>query len=155
MNFPEINKPDQEIPVTPNQGSSLTTRPNCSGILGFLQGVIFLELLTGFFLLLWSIFTMHGSFALAVLLFSGAHAIKGYLIEHRNAMARWLALLVYFGMWWCNPELLRSPDNTEHYPVLQSVISWWCIIFGALYLFCFNFTKQLHEAPEAKHVEWD
>lgn len=153
MNVPKINKPDSDIPVAPDKCSSLTTRPDCSGLLGFLQGVIFLELLTGFFLLVWSIFSMHGSFALAVLLFSGANAIKGFLIEHRHAMARWLALLVYFAMWWFNPELLRSSDNTQSYPVLQSIISWWCIIFGALYLFCFNFSKQLREAPEAKLSE--
>jgi len=149
-NSTETQKSNFHKPAESSTESGSPTNPNYDGLLGCLYGFSLMEFTIGVFLFVWSIFTMHGSFALAVLLFSAANGSKGLLMERRYGVARWLAILAYLGMWWFSPELLTLENSRETYPVLQSIISWWCVIFGALYLLCFDFNKQMRDAPEVK-----
>ena len=147
-NFTKTEKPNSDKP--PESAPTSSAIPDYDGLVGCVYSFIFFEMITGIFLMAWSVFTMHGTFALAVLLFTGANFLKAHLMENRNAAARWLALLSYFSMWWFSPELLTLENSRETYPLLQSIISWWCVIFGALYLLCFDFNKQMRDAPEVK-----
>lgn len=149
-NSTKTEKSDPDKPVESPAVPASSGIPDFGGLTGCLHAFVLMEVIMGIFLLVWSIFTMQGSFALAVLLFSGANFIKVTLMEHRYAVARWLAVLAYVGMWWVSPELLTSENSRDSYPVLQSIISWWCIIFGTLYFLCFDFSKEMREAPAVK-----
>ena len=126
------------------------TNPDYDGLVGCLYSFVLMEFVLSVFLLVWSLFTSQLTFALTMLVFALASVSKGLMMEFRKSFARWVAIVSYTGLWWFSGELLGPQSNTQPYPVLQSIISWWCIIFGALYLFCFDFSKKMREAPEVK-----
>lgn len=145
---PKESNPSSPAPKVKESVSR--TNPDYDGLVGCLYSFTLMEFTLSAFLLIWSLFTSHWTFALTLLVFALASVSKGLMMEFRKSFARWVAIVSYIGLWWFSGEQLGSQSNTQPYPVLQSIIAWWCIIFGALYLFCFDFSKQMCEAPEVK-----
>jgi hypothetical protein len=126
-------------------------RPDYVGLIGFLHSFSLLEIPLSWIALIWSLCLAEWLLAAILVVFAWAMFRKRGMMEQREPNARWFGVGAYFALWVLMPwyfgglggDLLSESANA-----LRNLIGWWCVLLGPLHLLCFNFAKQMREAPD-------
>ena len=131
-----------------------TTYPKFTGLLGFLNLCSFLELMLGFWVIVWALICTEWVLALFLTLFWFLHFTKVVLIASRGAWARWFAV---FNYGWLLAYLVYRIDRHQDVQamtgagfLLVQTMTIWAGVMGLVYLSYFRFAKTMREAPEVK-----
>jgi hypothetical protein len=142
--------------ATPSVPKDETTHPKFDGLLGCLGPFSGLELLLGFWAIVWALICTEWVLALAVTFFWFLNITKLALIVSRKAWARWFAV---FNYGWLLAYLAYRIDRHNSYAqtmtdagfLLVQVMAIWAGVMGLVYLSYFRFAKTMSEAPEVKN----
>lgn len=140
--------------ATPPVPKGETTYPKYAGLLGCLNLCSTLELLLGFWVIVWALICTEWVLAVALTFFWVLHVIKVTLIASRIAWSRWFAVGNYG---WLLAYLVHRIDRHQHVQamtgagfLLVEIMTIWAGVMGVLYLSYFRFAKTMQEAPEVK-----
>jgi len=128
-------------------------RPDYVGLMDFLHSFGRLEIPLSWAAAIWALCLAEWGLALVLAFFAWAMFKKRGMMNQRQPAARWLGLGAYLVLWGLMPwyfgglggNLLTGSANA-----LRNLIGWWCLLLGPLHLLCFNFAKQMREAPNEK-----
>ena len=128
-------------------------RPDYVGLIGFLHSFSLLEIPLSWIALIWSLCLAEWFLGAVLVAFAWVMLRKRGMMEQRDPKARWHGVGAYFSLWVLMPWYfggLGSDLLSESANALRNLIGWWCVLLGPLHLLCFNFAKQMREAPNQK-----
>jgi hypothetical protein len=142
--------------ATPPAPKDETTLPNFAGLLGCLGPFSGLELMLGFWAIVWALICTEWVLAVALASFFSLQFLKVGLIVSRVAWARWFAVINYG---WLLAYLAYRIDRHNSYAqtmteagfLLVKIMTIWAGVMGLVYLSYFRFAKTMREAPEVKN----
>ena len=142
--------------ATPPEKKDETTVPKFDGLLGCLGPFTGLELMLGFWAIVWALICTEWVLALALACFFFLQFLKVMLITSRIAWSRWFAV---FNYGWVLAYLVYRIDrhNTYAQPMtgagllLVQIMTITAGVMGFIYLSYFRFAKTMREAPEVKN----
>jgi hypothetical protein len=133
-----------------------TTYPKFDGLLGCLGPLAGLEVLLGFWTIVWALICTEWLLALALACFFFLQFLKLMLITSRIAWSRWFAIINYG---WVLAYLVYRIDRHNTYVqtmtgaglLLVQIMTVTAGVMGLIYLSYFRFAKTMSEAPEVKN----
>ncbi len=142
--------------ATPQEKKDETTYPKFDGLLGCLGPLAGLEVLLGFWTIVWALICTEWLLALALACFFFLQFLKLMLITSRIAWSRWFAIINYG---WVLAYLVYRIDRHNTYVqtmtgaglLLVQVMTVTAGVMGFIYLSYFRFAKTMREAPEVKN----
>lgn len=142
--------------ATPPEKKDETTYPQFDGLLGCLGPLAGLEVLLGFWTIVWALICTEWVLAVALAFFWFLQLIKLLLISSRISWSRWFAIINYG---WVLAYLVYRIDrhNTYAQPMtgagllLVQIMTITAGVMGFIYLSYFRFAKTMREAPEVKN----
>ena len=139
-------------PIPAMQDTEPEKNPEYDGAVNFFYVFSLLEIPVTLVTMIWAACISEWWLLLTLTVFCVTHFIKFNMMRRRNSMARWLAVLIYSSLFWFSGELLID-RNLYLYEFSQGMfvfIRYWTFFFGLGYLFCFDFSTQMREAPDIK-----
>lgn len=141
--------------ATPPVPKDETTYPKFDGLLGCLAPLSGLELMLGFWAIVWALICTEWVLALALACFFFLQCLKLMLITSRLAWSRWFAVINYG---WLVAYLAYRIDRHNSYAqtmtgaglLLVQIMTVTAGVMGLVYLVYFRFAKTMREAPEVK-----
>jgi hypothetical protein len=142
--------------ATPPVPKDEVTQVQYSGLLGCLGPCSFLELMLGFWAIIWALICTEWVLALVLAAFFFLQMMKFLLIGARVAWVRWLAVINYG---WLLAYLAYRIDRHNSFAqtmtgagfLLVQIMSVTVGVMGLVYLGYFRFAKTMSEAPEVKN----
>lgn len=141
--------------ATPPEKKDETTYPKFDGLLGCLGPLAGLEVLLGFWTIVWALICTEWVLALALAFFWFLQCMKVVLITSRIAWSRWFAV---FNYGWVLAYLVYRIDRHNTFAqtmtgaglLLVQIMTVTAGVMGFIYLSYFRFAKTMREAPEMK-----
>jgi hypothetical protein len=142
--------------ATPPVPKDEVTQVQYSGLLGCLGPCSFLELMLGFWAIIWALICTEWVLALILAAFFFLQMMKFLLIGARVAWVRWLAVINYG---WLLAYLAYRIDRHNSFAqtmtgaglLLVQIMTVTAWVMGLVYLGYFRFAKTMSEAPEVKN----
>jgi hypothetical protein len=142
--------------ATPQEKKDETDFPKFDGLLGCLGPLTGLELMLGFWAIVWALICTEWLLALALACFFFLQFLKLMLITSRIAWSRWFAIINYG---WVLAYLVYRIDRHNTYVqtmtgaglLLVQIMTITAGVMGFIYLSYFRFAKTMREAPEVKN----
>ena len=137
-------------PIPAMQDTEPEKNPEYDGAVNFFYVFSLLEIPVTLVTMIWAACISEWWLLLTLTVFCVTHFIKFNMMRRRNSMARWLAVLTYSSLFWFLGELLIDRNLYEFSQGMFVFIRYWTFFFGLGYLFCFDFSTQMREAPDIK-----
>ena len=142
--------------ATPPAPKDETTVPKFDGLLGCLGPFTGLELMLGFWAIVWALICTEWVLALALACFFFLQFLKVMLITSRITWSRWFAVFNYgwvlaYLVYRINRHNSFEQSMTGAGLLLVQIMTVTAGVMGFVYLSYFRFAKTMREAPEVKN----
>ncbi len=128
--------------------------PDYRGILKFIYNFGLIEALLSLVATLWALFCAEWALLTALVIFSFLNVIRLGGISARDARMRWLAVILYGLMLWYVGYRIHQHNFERQISdaafLLLDVLVFWLAPMCFLNLICFDYAKQMREAPDQK-----
>ena len=141
-----------EEDVRPADSGKKTNSPQYRGVMRFIYAFVVPEALLIVAAIIWALCCAEWMLLLALLGFTALNFIRVGALESRVAWSRWFALGLYGLMLWYVGYRIQQ-HNLSGLPsgpafLLLDVLVFWFGPMAFLHLICFDYAKQMREAPD-------